>query len=380
MSRTPVVEIPVDDSEFKKFAAAFDDYQDKLKETPAQWQAANAQIAQMARLQQTVGVSADKAWANATKAAGDYQKAVQGAAKAQSGLGATITSAASAMRSMGEASKAVSSNLFSAVRWAVKLGTFGLGGSLFGLGAGLFGLDRLSDTVLSTQRSAAGLGLTSGQLNSYRINMARFAGPNVLQGAANAQINPQQWGYLAALGINPQQAQGEDAATLAGQEALAVRRAWQRNPTLLSAQAQSALQLGFSPEDIRNIGTANGGELRAAITATGQDANQLGWSAQVAKDWVAFSIQLRKAGQLIETTFIETLTPLTPQLTRLSGEVADFIANLGHSDQVKGWISDLATGIKEFTAWIVSPDAKKDFQDFMADRRQSGGRDKRSGA
>ena len=57
MSRTPVVEIPVDDSEFKKFAAAFDDYQDKLKETPAQWQAANAQIAQMARLQQTVGVS-----------------------------------------------------------------------------------------------------------------------------------------------------------------------------------------------------------------------------------------------------------------------------------------------------------------------------------
>ena len=197
--------------------------------------------------------------------------------------------------------------------------------------------------------------------------MARFAGPNVLQGAANAQINPQQWGYLAALGINPQQAQGEDAATLAGQEALAVRRAWQRNPTLLSAQAQSALQLGFSPEDIRNIGTANGGELRAAITATGQDANQLGWSAQVAKDWVAFSIQLRKAGQLIETTFIETLTPLTPQLTRLSGEVADFIANLGHSDQVKGWISDLATGIKEFTAWIVSPDAKKDFQAFMAD-------------
>lgn len=358
MALTPVISIPVDDSEFSKFVEAFEAYNEKLKEMPAAWQATNARIKELATLQVSQGVAVEQAWKNAIAASTAYEKTVKKAVTAQSSLESGITRVSKGVGKLATGAKSLASDLTRAARSI--LGIVGIGSAVGTLG--IFGLDRLADNVLSTSRTASGLGLSVGAYNSFRTNMARFAGVGVLQGAAGAQIDPRKWGYLAALGISGQQAQSEDATALAGQEILKIHQAWQANPTLLSAAAQSALQLGFTPEDIRRIGTAKGSELQSAINATSRDASGLGFSEKVAQEWSDFSIQLHKAGILIESTLIQTLTPLTPQLTTLSQKVADFIVGLEKSGLVKQWIDSLADGIKSFASWIGSEDFKNDLK------------------
>lgn len=363
MTRTPVIEIDVDDAQFQKFAAAFEEYNEKLKGQPAAWREVNSRISELARLQQLMGVAGDKAWSNATKAALDYEKVVATATKAEKSLGGGMHNAAAAIKKMASEGKAFTSSLFDAVKFTTKLGTLGLGGGLVGGALGLFSLDDLANSVLGTTKTAAGLGLTSGQLNSFQVNMQQYAGLNVLQGAAQAQVSPSQAGYLATLGINPIVAANEPSTKVAAQEIMALNRAWKANPSMSNPAAIAAQRLGFSDEDIRRVGTANPAALRRQIAAVDRDAGALGWSQKVAQEWSDFSIQMQKAGKLIQTALIDTLVPLTPQLTQLSKEVASFITGLEKSGEVKQWVNDFATGIKDFAEWMKTADFKKDMQD-----------------
>jgi len=366
MTTTPIISIPIDDAEFDRFAAAFEDYTDKLKEQPAQWQAMNNRIAELAKLQRAAGVASDAAWASATAAAVAYEKTVHGAAKAQTNLGATTTRTGTAMHRMATQAKAVRDHLFGAVRFLAKFSAYGVAGGLVGAGGLAFGLDDLAGRVLATQRTSRGLGLTSGQYNSFLVNMRQYAGAGILSGAANAQIDPRAGVNLGVLGIDQRKAQTENAAALAGQEIMAVHRAWRADPTLLSAQSQAALALGFTAADIRNIGTAHGANLRARIAASGHDAGSLGFTSKVAREWAAFDIQLAKAKTMIGSAFITALTPIMPQLTRLSREFADFIVGLEKSGDVKLWIGELATGLKEFATWLESPAFRADMKSFAS--------------
>ncbi len=367
MTTVPIIEIPIDDSAFKRFEAAFSDWRATVKEMPADWQATHDKISAIAQTLRSTGASAASAWGDAIALATKYEKTIKGSASAQQQLAHATGGASSAMARMEKHAKNIASSIFGAVRSMAKFATFGLGGGLLGLGGLSFGLDRLADAVLNSQFTAQGLGLTVGQLNSFRTNFAQVAGVNVLSGAALAQTQPQDWGFLAALGINPQQAQGESAAALAGQEILAVHRAWQQNPTLLSAAAISAQHLGMSPQDIRRIGTTPLATLQADIAATRRDAPELGFTAQVARDWADFSIQLHKAGIRIESALITALAPLTPQLGLLSKNLAAFIVGLEKSGEVKRWVNALAGGIHDFAAWLGSPAFKADMKTFAAD-------------
>ena len=364
MTLASIVQIPVDDSEFSKFAAAFSDYQEKLKEQPAIWQETNARIIELARVQRQLGVSSDRAFANATTAAVAYEKTVKSAVSAESHLGRGAKNGETAMHRMATSAKSMSTSLFGAVRSLTKFATFGLGAGILGIGGSLFGLDRLADSVLASQRGAQGLGLTVGQYNSFRANMAQYAGVSVLSGAAAAQMDLSKAGWLASLGISWKKAVHEPATALVGQEIMAIHRAYQANPTAImnTAAGQAAGQLGFSPADIRNIGLASSASLRSAIAATQKNATSLGFTARVAQEWIAFSIQLKKAGILIETALINTLTPLTPQLTRLSREFAAMIVGLEKSGEVKKWIADLGAALNQFTNWLGSPAFQQDMR------------------
>ena len=365
MTSVPIVQIPIDDTAFKKFSEAFEDYRGKLKAMPAAWQATNDRILELVKVQQKLGRSSDDAWKTAVAASAAYEKSVTNAVRAQTGLAAVTHSAGTAMTRMAAAGKALAGHLFGAVRFAAKLATYGIGGGLVGGGGLLFGLDTLAHGVLATQRSARGLGLTPGQFNSFRVNMARYAGTSVLTGAATAQIDPTKWGQLATLGIDPMQAAHESATALSGQEIMAVHRAWRQNPSMLNPAVQAAMQLGFSAGDVRNIGLAHGASLQGAISAAHRDAGAMGFSATVAREWSNFSIQLHKAGVLIETALVNTLAPLAPQLTVMSKDIAGFITGLAQSKDVKVWVGDLEEGLKGLADWLKSPAFRSDMQTMI---------------
>lgn len=347
MTTTPIVEIPVDDSAFEKFAAAFDDYSEKLKDMPADWAALNARINEAAKLHKAVGASMDAAWTNATSAAAAYEAAVHGAAKAQTNLAATTTRSGTAMTRMAKEAKAVRDHVFGAVRFLAKFSAYGIGGGLVGAGGLAFGLDDLAGRVLATQRTSRGLGLTSGQYNSFMANMRPYAGAAALEGAANVRSgDPNAAVNVGVLGIGSINAAGMNSAQLVAAELIAIHRDWKANPTKNSPWWAAANAQGLSDDQIRVAASTHLSTLIAARNSMNSDAASMGFTNKVAREWTAFDIQLRKAGILIETALIGTLAPLTPQLTTLSRRIAGFIVGLEKSGEVKHWIDELDGGIK----------------------------------
>ncbi len=362
MTTAPVIEIPIDDSQFERFAKAFEEYRGHLKTMPADWQAINQKIVEFAKFQRASGASADVSWKNATAAATAYEKAVHSAARAQGALAQSTHSAGAGMRRMAAEGKALAGHMFSAVRYAAKFATFGLGAGLLGAGGLLWGIDDLAHGVLATQRQARGMGLTRGQLNSWRLHMARGAGMPVLSGAAEAQVAPAQAPGLSVRGIDPRRAARESASALAGQEVMAAHQAWRQFPSVYNPRVMALQHLGMPLADIRASSASHAATLRGDIAASGRDAAALGLSNQAQREWSQFSIQLHKAGLLIENALINTLTPLTPKLGELSAKVATFITGLEQSGKVKEWIDDLAGGIKSFADWIGSPPFQQDMR------------------
>jgi hypothetical protein len=187
--------------------------------------------------------------------------------------------------------------------------------------------------------------------------MREFVGDNVLSGAAAAQVDPTKYGWLAALGINSQQAASENAAALANQEINAVRAAWRANPNINTAQSQAALALGFSLPDIRNIAGAKGSVL-GQDEFNAQDTSGLGFSGDTAHNWILLGQALDKAQMTVQSALIDGLEPLTPQLASLSKAAADTIASLLTSKTLKD-------DLNEFVGWLESAKFKQDVADFI---------------
>lgn len=361
MALSPVVKIDVDDDQFQKFSAAFGAYHEKLKAMPADWAKMNDRISELAKTQMALGVSADKAWSHAMAASQSYERSVRASVAAQKGLGHAAGQTALAMGRVAGAAKGIAGHLFRAVRFGARLmGLLGIGTGVLGGGL-LFGLDTMADDVLERHRQARGLGMTMGQVSAYKLNLGRYLGMGALSAASTAQIDQTKWGYLAGLGINPLTARRESASALVGQEALAIHRMWRQNPSLQSRGAIMAQGLGYTPADIRMLGTMHGATLRGLVAA---DANTAGLSisSASARAWAKFSIALTKAGALIDTALINTLTPLTPGLAMLARRVADLITGLEKSGEVKEWVADLGVGLKEFGRWLGSPSFHQDMR------------------
>lgn len=370
MALAPIVQIAIDDSEFKRFSAAFDEYLSKVKSMPADWQATHASIGKLAQAMRASGASAERSWSGAVDLATKYERAIRTAATAEQHLGRGAGAASTALARMEKHAKGIASDLFSAVRSMARFATFSIGGGLLGLGGLAFGLDRLADAVLNRQRSARGFGISPGELASFNVNFSRVAGTNVLAGAAEAQMDVAKAGALSMLGINQQLASRESATVLAGQEILALHNRLRGVPTsqlMNTAAAIGAGQLGFSAEDIRRIHLTPAATLRADMARTAAQAPSLGFSAQVAREWSQFSMELRRAGLLIESALIKTLAPLAPQLDLLSKNIAAFIVSLEKSGELKQWINDLSIGIHDFAMWIGSPVFKQDMATFARD-------------
>jgi hypothetical protein len=113
----------------------------------------------------------------------------------------------------------------------------------------------------------------------------------------------------------------------------------------------------LSMEDLRTL-AANQKDLSKSSEKLVQDFDKLDVNVADSKSWQEFFVQLKRSGNLIETSFIKNLVTLTPQLTRLSESVANAIDGFLGSEEVKQKLDELAK-------YIGSEEFKQAAGDFM---------------
>lgn len=361
MTNTPIIDIDINSSEFDSFLQKWDEYQDSLKSMPQAFQALNKRVAEFQKLQMAAGVSAGASLEAALKMEGAMKKV----ANQQERGAAAVKKSAISFKSMAADTLKIGKGVVSITGMLAKWG--GFVGAL-GLGAGFFGLDALASSAMNQQRSARSLGVTIGQANAMKTNMGNLFNTNsVMMTVANASQIAADYGNLAGTGMSYAQAakMGPFAATLA--LAASARQAYKQNPNLAIARFGQI----FSPSEMRTMAATSDQQFKAAEASARNDSTSLGFSNSVANQWVILSKQLMRAGQEIEATLITGLAPLAPQLAALS-QAFNQLLKMGIRD-LSGEIDKSAVYLKEFAAFLGSPQFMGDLRTFGAAMSQLGG-------
>lgn len=316
--RMPILEIPLDDKAFQKFAQVFGDYSKTLEKTPAFWKQTNAAILSQGEALRRLGTAARPAenlWRNIAGWSG--------------------AALSSTMRITGE---------------LLKWGTI-IGGGL--LGGSLFGITRMASDVSNYRRSAMGLGMSIGGMRSFGINMGRFVDPGSFLASINQAVsNPTLQGPLYALGVNPNGSTDQvSLSMLKAMRRLAL--ATPRGELGLMSQAYGLGPYG-GLETLMRLKTTSAREFYAQLTAEQRDKSALGLPPGVARKWQDFTTQMDRARASIFKTFVLGLAPLAGPLTKLSGAFTGFVERLMDGPLLKGGIDKLATWLNKFSVEIAS--------------------------
>lgn len=314
----PVVDIPLDDKAFQKFARLFGEYSKTLEKTPAFWKQTNSAILSQGEALKRLGSAARPAeslWRNIAGWSG--------------------AALSSTMRITGE---------------LLKWGTI-IGGGL--LGGSLFGITRMASDVSNYRRSAMGLGMSIGGMRSFGINMSRFVDPGSFLASINQAVsNPTLQGPLYALGVNP------DGST--DQVSLSMLKAMRR---LALATPRGELGLmsqayGLGPygglETLMRLKSTSASEFYRQLTAERHDTSALGLPPGVALKWQQFTTQMDLARASIFKTFVVGLAPLAVPLKTLSAAFTGFVQRLMNGPILKEGIDKLAKGLNNFSVELTS--------------------------
>ena len=327
MATKSVIEIDVLDDKFKAFADAFAKYQEALKKMPGDWQRVNtAATAGSANVAKNI--------AQATKNQKDLNKAV----------GDSSFGFRNAARITGDIAKNLASGALSIAKWI----SFGAIGGGFGLGG-------LAASASDVRRQAQGLGITTGQLRAANVNFGKYIDPQAtLANIAELQSSLSQRQIITRLGGQQGQNPADMLATVMRS---AVAQFKQGGQTKEYAEAMGLTQV-FSMEELRRLASLSEKEFNETIQKFKRDRELLAVDDASSRAWQEFWIQLKRSGNVLETSFIKNLSVLTPQLTLLSESVATAIDGFLGSEEVKQKLEDLAK-------YIGSEEFKQAAGDFM---------------
>lgn len=331
MSETPIISFDIDTTAFKEFEAEFAAFKSGMKEIPAEWAKIGKAIRKVA-----------------ASDVGKVTVAITGAAKAQTGMTKAVAGSHRAMGGLLKTAGRVGHVMGGIVRSVLKIGGIV---SLIGTGAGLFGMDRLADTANAQRMAAQAAGISIGRRRAFQINYGQaVSSPGaLLQTIAEARTNPYDWRYFAGLGIaNPA---GTRTSRLAPEVVRRIREDWQRTHSLAYMQAIGATHF-MSAADIMRVGNMSGAQFGRVEAGYSRDAAQLRLGRATQRGWQEFSIQLQRAGAVLETTIIRGLVPLTGPLSALSAEVVAAVRGFMGMPELRVWIKDFGHDIRDAAAWV----------------------------
>jgi 3-methyladenine DNA glycosylase Tag len=307
MATKSVIEIDILDDKFKSFQAAFEKYQKAVKGMPTDWQKVNTTLNNI-----------DASQKKMNKSLSDNSKALKDVAF-----------------QTGVIAKNLASSAISIAKW-VALGAIGSG----------FGLGGIAASANDYRRKAQGLGISTGDLRGANVTLSRYINPeSTLGNIADIKSDLARQQILGRLGGGANQSPAEMLPNLLRN---AVSQFKQGGQTQQYAEAMGLTQV-FTLEELRRLASLSEKELSDTITDYERIRNRLKVTDADSKAVQDFYVNLKLAGQEIETTLIKAIAPLSGQFSEISKVITE----------------QLTQSITEFANYLSSPEGKQALTDFF---------------
>ena len=332
MAAKSIIDVQINDGQFREFHALFTEYQKKLEEMPDDWKKVVDVIDDagggMDDFAQSSRHSKDFLMIAAIQADA-ISKAINRSTGAQDKFNTKAKDGAIQVGRMAKFSKELEKSIFSMGKVLLKLGTVGAGGIASGIGAVYGATSQLAGQNLQ----ARGLGLRIGQTQAFGANFEKFGlGASDLGNVANAQGDVSKWRAFIAAGLTPQQIQNEDAEQLTYDFARAASgkyREWQKSgmPAASMAQAYGFTDV-LSLQQLRTGASYTDEQFAAAQakTLTDAKANEINQGLADQASDVKAALQSDWAKVLNE--FNSQLASAAPELKTMGDAAAAAAVNL----------------------------------------------------
>jgi hypothetical protein len=355
-----IFEIDVQDAKFKAFLKLFADYQDQLGKMSGFW--------------------------------GEAGKAADSAATATGGMEGSLAAAAastmlivdalkksddhavrtdSTLKSMASHAKSIADHLLHATISLAKWSALSLGAGLIGAGGSLYGLDALANTVSGQRKAALGLGITAGENLAFGVNYgSRLVGNDFLSTVQGVRADLSQQWMFSALGIPAGEMQRADTAQLGIDVIGRARALWQQaghgghNQQWMEAHGLG----GFMDYATwQRIGQASPADLAKYEQQYRRDVGSMGANDATQTAWQDFAIQMKRAGEQIESVLVKGLVGLSGPLGDLSASIEKALAGFLGNPHMKEWIDDFGKGIEHLASYLGSKEFQSDIKTFADD-------------
>ena len=278
-------------------------------------------------------------------------------------FGRAALAADRSMMNMAKSSVAIAKHVaettYNLAKWAAMAV---LGAGLLG-GGGLFGLDRLANSTGSRRRSAQGLGVSSGEAQSFDLNYSRFFDTSsVMENIANAKNNPADRWAFSSMGVD--NVEKRNPAELGVEMAIKAKKIFEEGGQNQQYAEARGLTKFFTLDDLRRLHEMSVQELEDQRKKYYADRQTLQLTDETQKKWQDLSTQLNRAGLTIETILIKKLVTLAEPLGNLSDAFTKAIEKLLDSDRLTVWINNLGRGITWLADYLISPAFSKTLSDF----------------
>lgn len=326
MANKSVIDVEINDESFKEFYELYKQYEDDLGKMPEEW----AKVSEASKESVKEFGDAIGMWVEANRSSEGASRAtvtnIDRATTAQRQFTNAAKDSGKQMDKIDKTAKSISHSIFGIGKFL--LGSFSLAGlsGIVGTIGGLFGMDKLATSAVSNQRSALGLGLTTGQYRAFQTDLGRYLDPGILSSVANAQNSYEGRVWLArASGMGVNQVMSTGAGDISAQLAIRAHDWWKNTPEAQRTDANLAAtgftQAGLSLTDVRRLGNSDRGQLVSAAEQYRTDSKSLDISGRNTNALYDFNRQLELAGQNLSTYFTKKLADLGPSLGK-------FITNL----------------------------------------------------
>ncbi|MHB1659588.1 MAG: hypothetical protein ACYCRF_09815 [Acidithiobacillus sp.] len=360
MADIPVIKIPVDDSAFKAFMEMFQGYADKVEELPEAWRLLHEQMSK------GTGKETANALNEMLVSVSETAHKIKQATKEQSAFHQVTERSLKSMKGLAHAAGGLGKSLFNIGKSLFKMSAISLG--LGGIG-GLFGLAELASTGYNQKRTARGMGISAGMLESWKLNMQPLVGTGLLEHIASQQT---QLGWKGATGLaaatalpghapNYTQAQYGNPAVLAMREILNLHRLLRKTPhALWAARTHAAGFSGFSPQDLRRINNASPAQIKAFEDATSAQAPGYNFGHGYTGEHIA----LQRIWFTLRQSLLRDLASLAGPISKAAGAMTGLVNALAQSPKVKSAIANLGTEINKLATFMKSAGFREDLVRF----------------
>ncbi|ATF87573.1 lytic transglycosylase domain-containing protein [Burkholderia gladioli] len=372
MANKPIIQVPVDDAQFREFYEMFQEFQGRLDSIPEDWKRIDDAARKAEHAMTDIAGTTDesrKALMVAAIQANAIAHAMEDAVKAGRNFAKTSKEGSDSMSKIEKSAQGVAKSIFSIGGYLLKLGALGAG--IAGLGGlfGSIGLRELAHGAVDTQNTARGIGVTPGELTAFRQDFGVYGfNEGILQRMADAQADTSKRVYLSmATKRSLEDVASADPSNLAI-DALRNAGEWWKNtpPEQRTAQlfnATGAPQAGISLNDAR-LAAASLERFPQATKDFESDARKYNTTDSTGDGWRSFIRQLSDAGNTIQTDLTNRLVTLGPPLEAFISTLTVDAKQLINEVLTPENLDKMTKGIGEFVNYLSSADFRTGIKTF----------------